>query len=189
MGFRDQVVAERAQREGLLAELAGLRARAEAAEAENAQLREELDGALQGASEEARLRGDAWFGIGQILLPITGLLGVVLAVLVWINGMEGAFYGHLDLSVAGLGRFLEQLDEWATVLAAAAFLISLGLTVASPVAALGVLRRRKWGWHLAVLTFLVWTLAWPPVGLLGLYAFCRRPVRRAFLGLAWHEVD
>ena len=87
------------------------------------------------------------------------------------------------------GEEVAKLDEWATVLAAAAFLISLGLTVASPVAALGVLRRRKWGWHLAVLTFLVWTLAWPPVGLLGLYAFCRRPVRRAFLGLAWHEVD
>ena len=78
MGFRDQVVAEKARSEGLEAEVAQLTERAERAEAENARLRDELEGLRTGASEEAKLRGDAYFGIGQVMLPIVGLVGALL---------------------------------------------------------------------------------------------------------------
>jgi len=189
MGFRDQVVAEKARSEGLEAEVAQLTKRAERAEAENARLREELEGLRTGASEEAKLRGDAYFGIGQVMLPIVGLVGALLSVLVWVNGVASSFYGQLDLSAGGVRRFLRQLDTAEPVLALLGFVACLLLTASPLLAALGVLRRRKWGWHLAVVTFGLWTACFPPLGLMGLYAFCRAPVRRAFLGPAWHEVE
>ncbi|MEQ8720486.1 MAG: hypothetical protein RID81_04365 [Sandaracinaceae bacterium] len=180
MGFRDQVVAAQAQVDALTAELTQWTNRAREAKAEAEDLRRELDGIKRGASLEQRLRDDPHFAIAQVLLPIAGLLGLFYGVLLRATVFYGTFHGHFDPTPAGLGRFLRQLDgpeAWGAFLM---LCITMVLSALPIVAGVGLVRRRKWGWAVGTLTYVLWTLAFPPLGLYGLYAMCRTNVLGTF---------
>ena len=180
MGFRDQVVAAQAQVESLTSELARWTERARDAEAEANDLRRELDAIKRGASLEQHLRDDAHFAVAQVLLPIAGLLGLFYGVLLRATVFHATFHGHFDPTPAGFGRFLRQLDgpeAWGAFLMLCITTVLAGLPM---LAAVGLARRRKWGWAVGTLTYVLWTLAFPPLGLYGLYAMCRGNVLGAF---------
>ena len=188
MAFRDQVVAAQAQVEKLQAALHDAEHRAEAAETRTRSLETELDSLRHGVSLERLLRGDPHFSVAQVLLPVAGLLGGMASIVVVATVMRPAFHGHFDPSPRGISNFFGQLDSVETLGATLLLVVALLFTLLPLVAAFGLVRRRKWGWSVAVVSFAVWALPCPPLGLYGLFGLCRRSIRLAFFGPSWEEM-
>jgi len=184
MGYRDQVLAARAQVDVLRVELERTAARARHAETERARLARELDRLRNGASREQALRDDPHFTLSQVLLPVSGLLGALYAVALRAVVFRDTFYGSFDPTPSGLANLAYQLDDpeaWASALSIAGALLLAALPL---VASAGLLRRRKWGWALGTVTYALWALFCPPLGLYGLFALCRGSMVQAFFSRA-----
>lgn len=184
MGYRDQVMAAHAQAETLQTELSRMTQRAQRAEAERQALTVELERIRSGASREQQLRDDPHFTLAVVLLPIAGVLGLIYAVALRAIVFRGTFYGTFDPTPRGVHNFVAQLEgpeAWASLLLICGALL---LAVLPAVAAIGLLRRRKWGWGIGTVTYLLWTLPCPPLGLYGLFALCRAPTMSAFFARA-----
>lgn len=179
MGYRDQVIAAEAKVEAVEAALRRELTRAEAAEARVAELEAKIDTIERGASWEQTLRDDVHFAVAQVLMPITGALGILSATAVYWHWARDLFYGGFDPTPRGVAYFLRQLDAESFPVVALFFALSI-LAALPWLAALGLLRRRKWGWILGMLTWAGWAFAFPPFGLYGLFALGRSRVRECF---------
>ncbi|HJL20177.1 MAG TPA: hypothetical protein RMH99_31210, partial [Sandaracinaceae bacterium LLY-WYZ-13_1] len=180
MGFRDQMVAAQVRADVLRAEVERATARALAAETERDRLAGELDRVRRGASVEQTLRDDPHFTIAQVLMPVAGLLGLLYAFALRHLVFRDVFYGSFDPTPRGIRNFLRQLDSPEAVLSSLLVAATVLLALLPLLAAVGLLRRRKWGWAIGTVTYLLWLFFLPPLGIYGLYALCRGAIVGAF---------
>lgn len=188
MAFRDSMLALDARVGALEAELDRATRRADEAEAEVAWLRSELDDIRRGASREQDLRDDVHFNFAQVLLPGASVMGLVWAIALRGVIFAGSF-GDFDPSGRGLRMFARQLEETEGLVALSLILTALLIAALPLVAAFGLARRRRWGWTMAVVSYVPFLVALPPLGLYGLFALCRTTTTAAFFGTRGDEED
>ncbi len=188
MAFRDPMLALQTRVTVLEGEVRRQALRAEAAEEALAEARGELEEIRRGASREQDLREDLHFNLAHVLLPVGSVVGAVWAVVLRAV-IYGDTFGTFDPSMRGVAEFASQLEEPGAVPAVA--LVALALLVAALpiVAAVGLSRRRRWGWTWSVVSYVPFVIALPPLGLYGLFALCRTRTISAFFDPRRAELD
>ncbi len=180
MAFRDDVHALRTRVSALEAELSQSERHRADLEAEIADLRHTIVRLRSGVRDEEALRKDPHLAASEALLPLAGILGVLVTILVATAIAPYQFHGHLQLDAFGIRNFLHQLSLgglktlWLIT-------VTLPLAVLPSVASIGLHMRRKFGWYAAVFAWSLWALVCPPLGLYGLYALGRRSIRDLLL--------
>jgi hypothetical protein len=181
MAFRDSMLALDVRAAALEGELGRETRRADEAEAEVARLRRELDDIRRGASREQDLRDDVHFNIAQVLLPAASIIGLVWALVLRLV-IFGSTFGGLYPSAIGLRVFARQLAQAEGLLALGLVIVAIIVAILPLIAAFGLARRRRWGWIMAVVSYLPFLAAFPPLGLYALVALCRTSTTAAFFG-------
>ncbi|MGE0789935.1 MAG: hypothetical protein AB7S26_29950 [Sandaracinaceae bacterium] len=180
MAFRDNVHALQSRIETLEVALRSSDRRAAALEAELAELRTTIMRLRSGLADEEALRKDRHLAASEALLPLAGILGVLFTLAVATVFAPYHFHGHIQIDAVGMRNFLTQLQQGGlgTMLLT---LAALPLAILPSLASVGMHMRKKFGWYAAMLAWAIWTLPCPPLGLYGLFALGRKPVRDLLL--------
>lgn len=180
MAFRDDVHALHTRIQTLEHELRRSHRRCAELEGELHQLRHTIVRLRSGLADEEALRKDPHLAASEALLPIAGILGVLMTLAVATVFAPYQFHGHLQIDLQGVANFLHQLKQGGlgTVMLT---LSVLPLAVLPSLASVGMHMRKRFGWYAAMIAWVLWSVACPPLGLYGLYALGREHIRELFL--------